>query len=63
MGGLLDEWMIGVEFKENLKRRSSMQKTEKSFCKFITGLFYPYVFDTQASSNPFIQSSMGQQWV
>jgi hypothetical protein len=55
--------MIGVEFKENLKRRSSMQKTEKSFCKFITGLFYPYVFDTQASSNPFIQSSMGQQWV
>ena len=43
--------MIGFEFKENLKGLSCMQKTDKSFCEFITGLFYAYVFDTQASSN------------
>jgi hypothetical protein len=62
MAGLLDEWMIGFEFKENLKRLSCMQKTEKSFCEFITGLFYAYIFDTQPSINPFIQSSMGWRW-
>jgi hypothetical protein len=39
-----------------------MQKAEKSFCGFITGVFYANVFDTQASSNPFIQSSIGRQW-
>ena len=61
MDGLLDEWMIGFEFKENLKGLSCMQKTEKSFCEFITELFYAYVFDTQPSSNPFIQPSMGRQ--
>jgi hypothetical protein len=60
MDGLLDEWMIGFEFKENLKGLYCMQKTEKSFCEFITGLFYAYVFDTQPSSNPSIQSSMGR---
>ena len=36
-----------------------MQKAERSFCEFITGLFYAYVFCRQQSSNPFIQSSMG----
>jgi hypothetical protein len=56
----MDEWMNGFEFKENLKGLYCMQKTEKSFCGFITGLFYAYVFDTQPSSNPFIQSSMGR---
>jgi len=40
-----------------------MQKTEKSFCEFITGLFYAYVFDKQPSINPFIQSSMGRLWI
>jgi hypothetical protein len=68
----MDCWMIGFEFKENLKGLSCMKKTEKSFYEFITGLFYAYVFDTQPSSmsrrsipakagNPFIQSSMGRQ--
>jgi hypothetical protein len=46
-----------------------MQKTEKLFYEFITGLFYASVFDTQTSSNPIIpgrparagQSSMGRQ--
>jgi hypothetical protein len=33
MDGLLDEWMIGFEFKENLKGLYCMQKTEKSFCE------------------------------
>jgi hypothetical protein len=56
--GLMDDWMIGFEFKENLKGLSCMKKTEKSFCEFITGLFYAYVFDTQPPSNPFIQSSV-----
>jgi len=28
MDGLLDEWMIVVEFKENLKGLSCMQKAE-----------------------------------
>ncbi|MFA6291327.1 MAG: hypothetical protein WC637_06060 [Victivallales bacterium] len=63
MDGWLDEWMIGFEFKENLKGLSYMKKTKKLFCEFITGLFYAYVFDTQPSSNPFIQSSMGRQWM
>ena len=61
MDGLLDEWIIGFEFKEDLNGLSCMQKTEKSFCELITGLFNAYVFDTQPSCNPFIQSSMGWQ--
>jgi hypothetical protein len=42
---------------ENLKGLYCMQKTEKSFCEFIAGLFYAYVFDTQPSNHPIIQSS------
>jgi hypothetical protein len=38
-----------------------MQIIEKGISDFFTGLFNPYVSDTQASSNPFIQSSMGQR--
>jgi hypothetical protein len=53
--------IIGFLFKENLKGLSCMQKAENSFCEFITGSFYVYVFNTQASSNPFIKSSMGRQ--
>jgi hypothetical protein len=40
MDALLDDWMIGFEFKENLKGLSCMQKAEKSFCGIITGLFF-----------------------
>jgi len=61
MDGLLDKWMIGFEVKENLEKASHMQKLEKAFCVFLIDLFYSYVFDTQPSSHPTIQSPMGRQ--
>jgi len=51
----LDE--CGVEFKENLKGLYCRQKTEKSFCEFIAGLFYAYVFDWQTCGNSLIHGT------
>ena len=62
MDGLLDEWMIGFEFKENLKGLYCMQKPGKAFCEFITGLFYSYVLDTQQSIHPIIHG-MAVNWL
>ncbi len=60
MDGLLDEWMTGFELKGKQRMLFYTQIIEKGISDFFTGLFYSYVFDTQASSHPFIQSSMGR---
>jgi hypothetical protein len=60
MDGLLDEWMNGVELKGKQRMLSYTQIIGKGILDFFTGLFYSYISDTQPSSNPFIQSSMGR---
>jgi hypothetical protein len=54
----MDEWMNGFELKEKQRMISCTQILEKGICDFLTGLLYSYVFDTQSSSHPLIQSSM-----
>jgi hypothetical protein len=39
MDGLLDEWMIGFEFKENLKWISCIQKLCEAFRIFLQDCF------------------------
>jgi hypothetical protein len=62
MDGLLDEWMIGYEFKK-IKMNILYSEIEKSISHFLRGLFYSYVSDMQPSRHPFIQSSMGRQCI
>ncbi|HCE45216.1 MAG TPA: hypothetical protein DET40_16880 [Lentisphaeria bacterium] len=62
MDGLLDEWMIGFEFKITQKSWRYTRIIRKAFRIIYLGCFWSYVFDTQPSINPVIQSSMGRQW-
>jgi hypothetical protein len=52
--------MTGFKFKVKQRMLFYKQIIENGISDFFTGLFYSYVFDTQASSHPFIQSSMGR---
>jgi hypothetical protein len=57
MDGLLDDWMIGFEIKAMQEFRREMRIMEKAFRIIYSGYFGSYVFDTQTSSHPVIQSS------
>jgi len=56
----MDYWMNGFELKGKQRMLSCTQILEKGISDFFEGLFYSYVSDTQPSSYPFIQSSMGR---
>ncbi|OGV59961.1 MAG: hypothetical protein A2X45_16800 [Lentisphaerae bacterium GWF2_50_93] len=61
MDGLLDEWIIGFEFKIRIKRKDWDRNFRRGISDFMNVLFCVYLLELQQSIHPAIQSSMGRQ--
>ncbi|MFZ2657815.1 MAG: hypothetical protein WAX69_22975 [Victivallales bacterium] len=52
MDGLLDEWIIGFEFKIRIKRKDWERNSKRGISDFMNVPFCVYLFDLQQSNRP-----------